>query len=574
MDLSFEQRLLRFLAREEEGERKSYRDLHALSVEDRVLEGECIMDATCVAADGAGFTLRVAENLSKFRAGDAVCVGDGLDLDAAVPLVYESFDANSHALRLGFDPFARGEACELRLGGHYCVDRRPLGLRGRLQECVREAFRVPAIREALLGSSPPGRDAQRFARAEKALAARGLNPAQVRAGAAAIATESLALVQGPPGTGKTALLAEVLALLCGAGCRIALSAFTHRAVDNALRMLRKVDPGLALIKLGGGEPDPELAAAGVRFLRPKGCRLPERGVVVAATCFQLAKLPPDTSFHYAVFDEAGQLPIPHALAGMLLSRRWLFFGDHAQLPPVITADHGDAEVTASVFEHLHARYGSELLDLSYRMNDGICGLVSALFYADRLRPEPLAATRRLPFVPGGALDEVLDPAHPVVLARIDHLQPGQRAIEEANLAADLVAELVRRHGVAQEQIAVVAPFRAQLRAIRTALQKKGVPRDDAVVVDTVERIQGQERDVVILSLTAGDPDSLAHRAAFFYSTNRLNVALSRARTKVVVIGSASAFAALPQDLPSLRAATVFRRLYRRVPQVDLTRVYS
>ena len=66
----------------------------------------------------------------------------------------------------------------------------------------------------------------------------------MEAGADAIATERLCLIQGPPGSGKTRLLAEMISILCAAGCRIALTAFTHRAVDNVLRAMRKLDPGV------------------------------------------------------------------------------------------------------------------------------------------------------------------------------------------------------------------------------------------------------------------------------------------------------------------------------------------
>lgn len=577
MDLSLEQRLLRFLEREEESERRQQDDLRALSVEDRVLEGECIDGAELVRRDEEGYLLRVAENLAKFREGDAVLVGDGLDFRGGSHLVYAGFDAETMLLRLAPDPFWRGPPPDLAPGSRYCIDRRSLNLRSRLHDAVHDAFTDPRIRAALAGTLSEPRHVEREERARQALAACALDDAQRRAGVAAIATESLALVQGPPGTGKTSLLAAVVTTLVRAGCRIALTAFTHRAVDNALFALRRLAPELALFKVvGGGEPSPELRAARITEVRAGRGKStwPSKGVVVAGTCFQLLKLPPSERFHYAVFDEAGQLPIPHAFAGMLLSQRWLFFGDHEQLPPVITAEHQDRESATSIFAHLHALYGSALLDTTYRMNAGVCRVVSTLFYGGKVVPSPEAAARRLPFVPGGVLDEVLDPEQPVVIARVDHAQPGNRSSEEANLCADLVDEAIVRHRVPPEQIAVIAPFRAQVRAIRSALQKKATPGVEATVVDTVERIQGQERELVIVSLTAGDPESLNARAAFFFSTNRLNVSLSRARTKAIVVASEGAFAALPMDLASLRAASTFKRLRNLVPQVDLTAVYG
>ena len=576
---TFEARLLRFLEREEVDEQRTADELRALSVDERVLEGECIAEALCESVEGDAPVFRVDENLSKFRSGDAVLVGDGLDFDDGYPAVYGRFDAEQQLLIVERDRFARVPPPSFEPGRRYVIDRRSLGLRNRLRDVVRRAFQPveegPSVGDVLEGRHAPAFDEGRRERAVAALTAAGLDAAQVRAGAAAIAAESLALVQGPPGTGKTRLLAELLRTLCAAGCRIAVGAFTHRALDNVLLALRRLDPSIPCVKVGNpGHDAVQLRRAGVRCLG--GGRgtpdLPARGVV-AGTPYALARLVGVARFHFAVFDEAGQLPIPHAVAGMLLARRWLFFGDHQQLPPVVTAHHADREVARSVFEHLHAQYGSELLDVTYRLNDGVCRVVSETFYGGRLTPSPTAATRRMPFVAGGVLDDVLDPEQPVVIAGIDHRQPGRRSIEEATLCADLVAELVTRHGVAADEIAVIAPFRAQVRAIRSALQRRGVD-DDALVVDTVERIQGQEREVVLISLAVGDPATLDARSTFFFSGNRLNVALSRARSKVVLIAADGAFRALPPDPEALLAAAVFKRLRAELPCFDLTAVYG
>jgi DNA replication ATP-dependent helicase Dna2 len=123
------------------------------------------------------------------------------------------------------------------------------------------------------------------------------------------------------------------------------------------------------------------------------------------------------------------------------------------------------------------------------------------------------------------------------------------------------------------EIAVIAPFRAQVRLLRSAIDGKALPDCDALVVDTVERIQGQEREVVVVSLTAGDPAESKGRGAFHLSLPRLNVALSRARTKAILVASAHAFAALPHDADGLRMASRCKELRDRLPAVDLSRVY-
>lgn len=573
--MDFEERLLRFLLREEHDERRQHHDLRAMPVDQRVLEGECIAAARPVPGQGSPerLVLQVVENLSKFRQGDAVTLSDGRNLAFGTPWIYGGYDDAAHLLVLERDRYG-DSGTRVDPAAAYCVDRRVIGARGRLREVVRAGFANPRVRALLDGSLVDAVDADRAERARARLAARGLNAAQVEAGAAAVGGEGVSLVQGPPGTGKTRLLGEILALLCGAGCRIALSAFTHKAVDNALLTVRRLAPQLPVFKLSDRE-EPELRAQGVRIVAAKrAMTLPRDKALVGGTAFALAKLPEGERFHYTVFDEAGQLPIPHAIAGLLLAQRWMLFGDHKQLPPVISARHADAEVTVSIFEHLTRTYPCPMLDVTYRMNEQVCAVVSRLFYDGGLRPEPSVGARHLSFVPGGRFDAVLDPQKSVVLARIDHLQPGMRSQAEGNLVADLVEELVRRHGVPAAEIAIIAPFRAQVRVIRSALQRKGLAGTETITIDTVERIQGQEREVIVLSLAVGDPDALERRGTFFLSTNRLNVALSRARVKAIVVGSRSTFEALPSDLEGLRAAAAFRRLYRMLPQVDFTAAYG
>lgn len=574
MKLDLQARLLRFLQREDHSEQQQHRELRAQPISARVLDGECIEEAEYLGEQGGVFRFRVEENGSKFRPTDPVVVGDGHDLESATPVVYSDFDARSSELQLSRDPFQRSARVQFVAGKKYTIDRRPLGLQGRLHDAVRRAFAWPLLSSVLVGGHSPQRDAARYEKATSLLVAAGFNAAQVEAGAAAVATESLALIQGPPGTGKTRLLAEVVSMLATRGSRVALCAFTHRAVDNALLAIRACAPELTLIKLmsSNNESNAQLAAAGVQLSDSRRVRLPDRGVV-AATCYQLAKLADAVRFHFTVFDEAGQLPIPHALPGMLRAQRWLFFGDHRQLPPVAATASVDPFAAQSIFELLHGHYGSHLLDTTYRMNAGVCKVVGGTFYEDRLCPSASAADRQMPFVSGGRFDEVLAPAHAAIWLRIDHRQPGQRSGEEANAVADLVEELVRRHRVPTHEIALIAPFRAQVRLLRSAVEQRNLPHLENMVIDTVERIQGQEREVVIVSLAAGDAGASRGGGAFHLSTNRINVALSRARSKVVLVASSYAFAALPHDPAGLRMLARCLELRDRLPVVDLTNLY-
>ena len=160
-----------------------------------------------------------------------------------------------------------------------------------------------------------------------------------------------------------------------------------------------------------------------------------------------------------------------------------------------------------------------------------------------------------------------------MLALVDHEGFRTRCLPEARVVAGIVLDRIVRQRGDPGDIAVVSPFRAQLRLIRT-LVKRGLDAAGVAaplpVIDTVERIQGQERELVVVSLVASDPDHLAgDAAAFFYSGNRLNVTITRARTKLIVVASPHAFTAFPRTLAGLADVERFRRLRRELPAVAL-----
>ncbi|MGE0144681.1 MAG: DEAD/DEAH box helicase [Planctomycetota bacterium] len=570
-----QRRLLRFLERESATELRAHDEMRALPIDERVVSGECIDSATVIEVSKEAVVLRVNDNPSRFREGDSVCLGDGTRFDEALSLVYRSFDPERAELVLARDAYAKFDDHDLRIGQACVVDRRPFTAGSLLAPVVAQAFEDPLLREILTGAREHARDDARYARALLQMRELGLDESQALGAAEAIAARDLALIQGPPGTGKTRMLATMLCALAQKGCRVVVSAFTHRAIDNVLLAVRQRDRTASVVKLASSRDSgaAELRAMGVRVVNPRQLELSRPGEIVGGTAFAVRRLGNRPAFHFAVFDEAGQMPIPHALAGMLLARHFVFVGDHRQLPPVVTSPDRDEIAAVSIFEHLERSYGAHMLETSYRMNAGICSVIGDTFYGGRLRPAAAAASRRMPFVPGGAHDDVLDPDKPVVIARVDHLQPGSRSVEEAHLVADLIDECIRRHGVPAAEIAVLAPFRAHVRALRTAIEKKGIDVTN-LVIDTVDRVQGQEREIVFLSLACGDASTLDQRSAFFFSPNRLNVALSRARTKAILVCSSSVATALPMDPAALKAAAIYKTLWRRLPQVDLTAVYG
>jgi DNA replication ATP-dependent helicase Dna2 len=296
-------------------------------------------------------------------------------------------------------------------------------------------------------------------------------------------------------------------------------------------------------------------------------RASSRGVILGATIFSLytSRLQ-DMRFDTVIFDEAGQVTLPLALGGMLQAEKIILIGDHQQMAPVIVAEHKQEWVKKSIFESVFPHAPGTMLETTYRMNSAINAFPSRAFYAEKLRSFAGIQDQCLTFNrEPQRFRELLDPYRPEVFVVMHHTGRRMRSPEEARLAADLIVEACQC-GVPVEEMAVVAPYRAQGRLIRQYLQeaaeRENLPGLTQVVVDTVERIQGQERDLVILSLVTSDVAYATERADFYFQPNRLNVAITRARKKRIILGNPVLFEARPKDPVLLAWVNIFRELYQ------------
>jgi len=408
------------------------------------------------------------------------------------------------------------------------------------------------------------------------------NEAQDRAVRLGVTAEDCALVQGPPGTGKTHTLARLVCALVERGERVLISAFTNRAVDNCLETLR--EQGFDDFVRVGTETGVSASMADAR-LEERGAPGERRGelesapVVAATTASCGSRLLRESEFDVAVVDEAGQLTEPATLAAINRADRFVLVGDHQQLPPVVqSADpgegtdgvtgvatepdggavgqvvdptappesgSGEAVLSRSLFERLIERYpeASVLLDRQYRMSQRIQYFASREFYDGALRPAtPEVAGRRLDDLAGvslpaaggdGAPGAAGGPGDPVRFLDPDGEQTGNTNPVEA----DRVAAEVRTYldaGVDPDAVGVIAPFRAQVAEIATRLPP-------GVTVDTVDRFQGSSREVIVVSFVAtGSLDG-----PIFEDHRRVNVALTRAKRALCLVGDAAALESDP-----------------------------
>jgi hypothetical protein len=411
----------------------------------------------------------------------------------------------------------------------------------------------------------------------------------------------------------------------GEPLRIAVSALTHRAIDGVLQKVADLvnqyhvtDFSAQVMKWGrwkGSQSDhaePE-GISGSKGLQVQPLNSPEeieqsRHLVLGSTGFGLYGLSGGDVetfprvFDWIVFDEASQVTVPQALLSLVYGRgNFIFFGDDKQLPPVVLGNYGvsDRERVAplagadwsrqvvskssheagrSILGLLLERYGLEhrvRLDRSYRMNEELCAFPSRMWYDGVLHAAPGNARSRLELhslhsqslaahekPPANELpDRILDPEKPVALVLAEHQGHHQKSDLEAEIAAQLAYRLMVRYGLNPNRLALVSPHRAQNNVTANRLRELLGGSDAALpVIDTVERVQGAERDVIIFAFTVSDPDHVM--SDFLNNPDRFNVAITRARQKLIVIGSRTFFLTVPQNEEALRANRCFKEFFQ------------
>jgi DNA replication ATP-dependent helicase Dna2 len=469
------------------------------------------------------------DNLCFLREGDFVRLSRNDPFQPAASLILAGEDHEGiHA------EIWSGDAGGCRDG--WTIDADYIDLSSRYLDALDALALSPRLLDSLMGRTEPEMDLDLDGQCRDDLEGGLFNPSQVDAVAACIAARDAFLVQGPPGTGKTRVLAEVAARLIDRGESLLVTGPTHRAIDHALSAIRDAIGNKARVaKIGFGTLGSRGDFERFDHYEKSGLADTTDPHVIGATPFALwAKSSGlySVRFDTVLLDEASQiLPIVASMA-MLRGERWLFFGDDRQLPPVVLTRDGTPPRLRSVFGMLRDRDMEVMLDESYRLSGALASWPSATFYGNRLSGKH---ARQL-HLGGEAPAPELQPSPALAIRRCP--APGCSVKNDAE--AEAVRELIRHliaGGIRPEEIGVVTPFRAQAGRIRQLLRLEfgAGPHTRSITVDTVERFQGQERDVMIVAMTASKPDFIERLADFLFQPERLNVAITRARLKTVLL---------------------------------------
>lgn len=353
-------------------------------------------------------------------------------------------------------------------------------------------------------------------------------------------------IQGPPGTGKTHTAARVIAALIADGKKVGIVATGHAVINNLLARIAEVAPELAggpLWKLGGDKDHPALESGIVNHSgdTKRGADLAAAGpVAIGGTAWLFSRPEMERTLDYLFIDEAGQVSLANAVAVGRSATNLVLIGDQMQLAQPTQGLH-PGESGLSCLEYLlqgHQTIPPEMgifLGTSYRMHPDVCGFISEGYYEGRLHSAESAEGNRVILPTGSGVPRETG----VVFLPVDHEGCTQGSDEEVEAVAGLVADLLKAQVTVKgnpprrmtlDDILIVAPFNMQVRALKARL-------GDRARIGSVDKFQGQEAPVVIVSMCASTLDDAPRGASFLLSPNRLNVAISRAQALALVVGS-------------------------------------
>ena len=506
---------------------------------------------------------------------------------------------NYRSIQVAVDHWMSGDRFDLDLAGDEVSRNRE---RAALQAVENARGRLAELRHIILGDLDPTnyeRRQPRFFESRSAASAdeppdRGLNDSQREAIRFALSAEDVAVIHGPPGTGKTTSVVEFIRQAVARGEKVLACAPSNTAVDNLLERLAAA--GQRVVRVGHPARVKEvlrehtldalvadhenmrlvrellrnaesLYQKADRFTRAKPARgakqdmrrearelkaesrqlerqainhvLDGADVICATTAIDDVVLG-DRQFDWVVVDEACQTTEAACWIPLTRGQRVLLAGDHCQLPPtVISKEAAQEGLARSMMQRLVETHGAAItrqLNVQYRMHEDIMRFSSAQFYAETLIADESVRRHRLADLPGVESSPLTEePTAFIDTAGADYdeeaeLDGSSRCNPaEGRLVLLKVQQLVEA-GVPPGDIAVIAPYAAQVRWLRERAA------DPAIEIDTVDGFQGREKEAVVISLVRSNRQG---EIGFLADTRRMNVALTRARRKLIVIGDSA-----------------------------------
>ena len=376
---------------------------------------------------------------------------------------------------------------------------------------------------------------------------------------------STLVIQGPPGTGKTYTASRLIKDLITAGKRVGITSNSHKAIINLLSSVHQAGGNLSGSVYATSLKDRALdALPDVKKVQSKDALDAYQQGVIAGTPWLFSRPEWVDQLDYLFIDEAGQVSLANVAAMSRATDNLILLGDQNQLAmPSQGAHPGESGSSALVYLlQNHAVVPPELgvfLGTTYRLHPDICRFISDAFYDGQLQPDPSTSNHRV---------EMPEASWPVPVESgvyfhdIPHRGNTQASDEEVAAIVKILAVLLGRpltdsqgntRPIALNDILFVAPYNLQVRRLEMALPA-------GARVGSVDRFQGQEAPIVILSLCSSADEFGARGLEFILDRNRLNVAISRAQALAIVVGDPGIASTLPNSIKELGLLNTFHKI--------------
>ena len=376
---------------------------------------------------------------------------------------------------------------------------------------------------------------------------------------------SYLFIQGPPGSGKTYVSAHVIVELLKGGKKIGITSNSHKAIDNLLAQVVDVASreqvrfrGVKKATRGSNETFFE----GPCVSNETRTEYIDLGAnLFAGTAWLFSHTHLQERLDYLFIDEAGQVPLANVMAMSMATKNIILVGDRMQLPQPVQGIH-PGESGLSVLEFLLGERSTVapergiFLGETYRLKPGICNFISGAFYEGQLKSHESAQQRSL------MLRDTDLPDEGIVMIGAEHVNCSQKSVEEGQILESRYLELLGQNfrdkdgstrPIDMQDILVVTPYNVQVNYLRNLLP-------EGARVGTVDKFQGQEAAIVLISMVTSSAKDLPRNFEFLYSRNRLNVALSRAQCLAVVIASPKLLDVPCKTIEQMRLASIFCQL--------------
>ena len=547
----FRDNLLKMLFVEKKLEEEDAEKQKNMSRDEKVENNLLLINVTIKSHEDDIYELNVPENYSKLRAGDKVVITNDESSSEYEATIIDVF----------FDTLTISCDKELDKNATFSIEQESPDLLQALISCLEGIYAgVPGAAFLRLLSGEEKFELVDFLKLNIDdvpyfdSIKNKLNQEQLSAVSSMLEYPPVHVLQGPPGTGKTAVLAATAIATARMNREVVIIANTHHAVNNALQKIRSMDKGTTLIKVGAELKAEELDDTILKFEKfseyydysYKNRRKKRSGHIIGMTIWgAITHLGLRHHAHFrpyiALVDEASLMPLLYATILGKAAPSVCLFGDSRQMPPIFRPELENNEYSISALDYCSQKVEGvpvAVLNTTYRMNEYITNVVSKSFYEPHgiiLRSAESVADKTLhsPFLESKG--------YKGSFVFTDASLSTPNCQEENEGEADAVIEMVKAlidEGHKSADIAVITPFRKQVRLLRSKAKDILNP-DETPLIDTVERLQGQDVDCIILTFASSENSYIKEVHNFLFNRNRLNVMISRAKNKVVIFGSES-----------------------------------